>query len=75
MSIEKQFEMYCAAVKKATDASGGSGDLNAFDHVAKDLHQPGFDERMEELEKWRINAHRYMHNDEIEKLAEAKYLV
>lgn len=70
-----QFELYCAAVKKAELASGGSGDLNAFDHVAKDLHEEGFDEKMEELENWRLNAYRSQYDEAIEKLAEAKYLV
>lgn len=44
-----EFQTYCAAVKLAEKASGGSGELNIYDHVAKDLHQPRFDEEYEKM--------------------------
>lgn len=44
-----EFQTYCAAVKTAEKASGGSGELNIYDHVAKDLHQPGFDAEYEKM--------------------------
>lgn len=44
-----EFQTYCAAVKIAEKASGGSGELNIYDHVAKDLHKPGFDEEYEKM--------------------------
>lgn len=44
-----EFQTYCAAVKIAEKASGGSGELNIYDHVAKDLHEPGFDEEYEKM--------------------------
>lgn len=69
----KDFETYSAAVSMATQASNGSGDANQFDHVAKDLHQPFFDDMYEvqsEVEKencvvkysvdvWRLVNERY----------------
>lgn len=47
MSNSEEFEKYVAAVEMATLASEGSGELNAYDHVAKDLFREGFDTLLE----------------------------
>lgn len=47
--MNRDFKKYAAAVAMATKASGGSGEANQFDHVAKDLHQSGFDDAYEKL--------------------------
>jgi hypothetical protein len=67
-----KFEKYIAAVKMANIASNGSGDLNCYDHVAKDLHEEGFD--AEEVPDWKAIAHMNEHWDEIEKLAREGYI-
>ena len=71
--FSEEFELYAAAVKMAELASKGSGELNEFDHVAKDLHQDGFDETYELVENWRLNAFRAEHEKKINELVSSKY--
>lgn len=71
--FSQKFEMYAAAVKMAELASQGSGELNEFDHVAKDLHEQGFDETYELVENWRLNAFRAEYEDKIKELVSSKY--
>lgn len=56
--MEQEFEKYVAAVEMASLASGGSGELNNFDHVAKDLYQEGFDALFDEVPQWKRNVFR-----------------
>jgi hypothetical protein len=72
-TVEK-FKMYCAAVKKAELYSKGSGELNRFDHVAKDLHETGFDEMYENTPDWKKRAYFGFYEAAINKLADEKYL-
>lgn len=43
------FKKWVAAVTLAQQASNGSGEPNHYDHVAKDLHEDGYLERLDEL--------------------------
>lgn len=58
MKESVDFKQYVAAVEMATLESKGSGELNTFDHVAKDLHQVGFDEAYEDLPQWKRTCFR-----------------
>ena len=49
MKVPHNFLLYVTAVKMASIASQGSGELNKFDHVAKDLHETGWDEEYEKI--------------------------
>ena len=53
------FELYAAAVEMATLASKGEGELNEFDHVAKDLHEEGFLDTYDDLS---ISSRTYLRN-------------
>jgi hypothetical protein len=68
--VNIQFQKYVAAVKMAELASGGCGELNSFDHVAKDLHEPSFDRALELVPDWKANAWRCFYQPEIDVLAE-----
>lgn len=68
-----KFKMYVAAVEQARIMSKGSGDLNMCDHVAKDLHEPGFDERMELLERVTIDYIWEKYRDEVFSTARKMY--
>ena len=71
--FSQQFEKYAAAVRMAELASKGSGELNEFDHVAKDLHEVSFDETLELVENWRLNAFMAEHEKTIKALVSERY--
>lgn len=49
MEESENLGMYLAAVRMAEAESGGSGEANVYDHVAKDLFVEGYDEEYDEL--------------------------
>lgn len=67
------FGKYAAAVEIATLASKGDGELNEFDHVAKDLHKEGFLELFDETPDWMRNYYRNVYEDEIWSLTLKRY--
>jgi hypothetical protein len=73
MEKSHKFEKYVAAVKMAELMSQGSGELNKYDHVAKDLHEPGFDEDFEKMPDWEANVIRYFWEKEINEIADESY--
>ena len=73
MINQGKFERYAAATELARLASGGSGELNNFDHIARDLHEPGFDEKLEKVEQWRLNAWRSELEPELKKKLHEEY--
>ena len=73
MKKSTNFEKYVAAVEMATLESQGSGDLNKFDHVAKDLHTEEFELLYEELPQWQRNFYRSERESEVEGMAREKY--
>lgn len=71
--MEQNFEQYVAAVEMASLASNGSGELNNYDHVAKDLHEERFDELFEEVPQWKRNVFRSNWETDIEQLVRRRY--
>lgn len=63
--MKPEFERYIAAVKMANAKSKGSGDLNKFDHVAKDYHEEGFDEIAEQISSLEQSYFVRKHHEEI----------
>lgn len=49
MKVPHNFVLYITAVKMANIHSQGSGELNKFDHVAKDLHKPEWEEEYDKI--------------------------
>lgn len=68
-----EFNLYVAAVKLAHMESKGSGELNHFDHVAKDLHEPDFDELYEKMTSDEISQCVRQNHEEIVQLSK-KYI-
>lgn len=73
ITVENKFQCYCAAVRKAELYSKGSGELNRYDHVAKDLHEDGFDEMYENTPDWKKRAYFGFYEAAIDKVADDKY--
>lgn len=68
-----EFRLYAACVELARRLSQGSGELNKFDHLAKDFHEDGFNEMLDEIPKWRINAFCNSLGDSLTELANQRY--
>lgn len=73
--MKKEFKLYAAAVAMATTASNGSGETNPFDHVAKDLHETGFDETYEYITDEEKSEYVRDYCEEIWQLARERYKV
>lgn len=45
-----KINLYVASVEMANRIASNTGDLNVYDHVARDLHEEEFDEIFEKLD-------------------------
>lgn len=73
MKVSQQFEKYVAATKLAELESKGSGELNKFDHLAKDLYKEDFDEKAEKVAEWKARAWRSFFEVELTEAANSQY--
>lgn len=71
--LEEDFILYAAATELARLESQGSGELNRFDHLAKDLHKEGFDEKLDTVPQWKLNAFRITNAETLKALANERY--
>lgn len=51
-----KFKKWVAAITMATSKAKGDGEPNSFDHVANDLHEEGFLERLESFHEEGLNV-------------------